>query len=549
MPNKQVNIIVSAKDLTKGAFNSASSGVKKLSKTTTAAFTTMAKATAASTAALYGLSKVGERGGKIEGVATGFKKNFKDSEDALNSLRKASLGTISDYDLMLSSNRAAMLGVTDDSKTLSKLLEIAAGRAQELGIETTKAFDDIVVGIGRGSPLILDNLGITTDKFQDMRDEIEATGKELSEAEKQQLLLASVMEDSAKPIENAATQIASMKAELVNLKDKAITLITPYIVNFFERLREAAKVIAEHLQPKIEELKMFFQDELLPRFQELSNWVRDEIIPRLGEFVTKAGELWEELGPVRDAILDLLDELVLPALLKGIEKLIEFATWLIDNTTKVVKFFNENEEAALALGVAITGIVTALVTLKTVALASGIWSGLTAAVSGVSAAIAFGPTCLIASIGGIGVATVAAVAVAGAALAGLAIYFQHAQQQLSAFEAATDEVRARANTAEDQVNMQRRAARAGMSTEDFAALDSAGRTAALRAAEGRSSGGYVEAGRPYIVGEERPELFVPKESGTILPSVSGINISNVNINNAMDFAAFTTELGLALGII
>jgi phage-related minor tail protein len=36
---------------------------------------------------------------------------------------------------------------------------------------------------------------------------------------------------------------------------------------------------------------------------------------------------------------------------------------------------------------------------------------------------------------------------------------------------------------------------------------------------GRASGGPVSAGQPYIVGERRPELFVPSTSGTVLPSV------------------------------
>jgi len=38
-------------------------------------------------------------------------------------------------------------------------------------------------------------------------------------------------------------------------------------------------------------------------------------------------------------------------------------------------------------------------------------------------------------------------------------------------------------------------------------------------AGGRQHGGPVMAGRAYIVGEKRPELFVPKQSGTIVPRV------------------------------
>ena len=35
----------------------------------------------------------------------------------------------------------------------------------------------------------------------------------------------------------------------------------------------------------------------------------------------------------------------------------------------------------------------------------------------------------------------------------------------------------------------------------------------------RANGGPVDAGKSYVVGEERPELFVPETSGTILPFV------------------------------
>ncbi len=51
----------------------------------------------------------------------------------------------------------------------------------------------------------------------------------------------------------------------------------------------------------------------------------------------------------------------------------------------------------------------------------------------------------------------------------------------------------------------------------------------------KKNGGPVQAGRPYIVGERQPELFVPRTSGTILPSVpSGgggtTNMITVNVD-------------------
>ena len=50
-----------------------------------------------------------------------------------------------------------------------------------------------------------------------------------------------------------------------------------------------------------------------------------------------------------------------------------------------------------------------------------------------------------------------------------------------------------------------------------------GITAGSAMVQFREKGGPVEAGKPYIVGEKRPELFIPDRSGTILPDTSALN--------------------------
>lgn len=60
---------------------------------------------------------------------------------------------------------------------------------------------------------------------------------------------------------------------------------------------------------------------------------------------------------------------------------------------------------------------------------------------------------------------------------------------------------------------------------------------------GRASGGPVNAGQPYIVGEKRPELFVPRVSGTIVPNLAGIGGQAVNLTvNAPGATAETVML-------
>ena len=122
-----------------------------------------------------------------------------DMSEILSALREASLGMVSDFDLMQAASRAMMLGVSADSEQLAQLMEVAALRGRAMGISTTQAFNDIVTGIGRASPMILDNLGIVVDaegKYQDYAESVGKTAEELTKAEKTQALLNGVLESS-----------------------------------------------------------------------------------------------------------------------------------------------------------------------------------------------------------------------------------------------------------------------------------------------------------------------------------------------------------------
>ena len=69
----------------------------------------------------------------------------------------------------------------------------------------------------------------------------------------------------------------------------------------------------------------------------------------------------------------------------------------------------------------------------------------------------------------------------------------------------------------------------------------------------RANGGPVKAGQPYIVGERQPELFVPRTSGTILPSTDiggGDNVTNmvtVNVDASGSSVAGSSTDAQALG--
>lgn len=47
--------------------------------------------------------------------------------------------------------------------------------------------------------------------------------------------------------------------------------------------------------------------------------------------------------------------------------------------------------------------------------------------------------------------------------------------------------------------------------------------------------GDVQPGRSYVVGEERPELFIPRAAGTIVPTLAGVMASGPSFTSVVHF--------------
>lgn len=145
-------------------------------------------------------------------------KSHASSAQMLASMQAASGGMISDFDLIQSANRAMMLGVADSADELSALMQIARTRGQAMGLSMTQAFSDLVTGLGRASPMILDNLGIVLDADTVNQEYAKSIGKvasALTEQEKKQALVNAVMKEAANnpaPIATGAPSAAQQAA-------------------------------------------------------------------------------------------------------------------------------------------------------------------------------------------------------------------------------------------------------------------------------------------------------------------------------------------------
>lgn len=120
------------------------------------------------------------------------------STQVLAQLRAESKGMISDTDLMLSANKAIMLNVADSGQEIADLMKVATVRGRAFGLSAQQAFEDIVTGIGRASPRILDNIGIIAygqKVFEDYAASIGKATDELDDMEKKQALLNLALQD------------------------------------------------------------------------------------------------------------------------------------------------------------------------------------------------------------------------------------------------------------------------------------------------------------------------------------------------------------------
>jgi len=175
------------------------------------------------------------------------------SDELLKSLKSASKGAISEYDLMLSANKAMVLGVATNSEQFSSLMEVARDRARAMGLTTTQAFNDIVTGIGRGSRMILDNLGIIVSLETANEDYAQSLGKTssaLTEDEKKQALLNAVLEQGQKTIDKtsqntmtASEMFEALKASIKDLSDGIGSNLLPVFSDMVVRIKDVVSNI------------------------------------------------------------------------------------------------------------------------------------------------------------------------------------------------------------------------------------------------------------------------------------------------------------------
>lgn len=289
----------------------------------------------------------------FEGFATA---SGQASDALLGDLNRASMGMVAQRDLMKSYNMATQLVGQSFANTLpdamQHLTKVSAATGEDMGF----MMDSLVRGVGRLSPMILDNLGIQvslTEAYDKFADANGLVASEMTKGEQQAALMAEVMSKletntAALPsvAGTAAQGIAAFKAQVQNAKDEIGTAFLPVLNGMLDSFMElwaehGPQVIAffrDHLAPAIGTVASFITSNLMPavegaggffqglmaKVQPVIDWFQNNIVPAfqpvidafqavLPPVLAAFGDLWTNvLQPAIQGFVGFLETSVLP---------------------------------------------------------------------------------------------------------------------------------------------------------------------------------------------------------------------------------------------
>lgn len=225
----------------------------------------------AAIAAVIALTKafldLGARGAPLQEIGLSFDRLTAgigiNSQKMLRDLQAASEGTISNFDLIKTASNA-LLGVSGDlgkslGEKLPDLLKIARVEADATGRSVNELFDNLVTGIKRGTPKMIETTGIIIDQkkaFQDYAKSLGITVAQLSDADRSQALLNATLTAGAQVVatlggamESNADKLDRQNATLTNIADTFAIAVQPAfgvvldstqkVLNLFQQLATA----------------------------------------------------------------------------------------------------------------------------------------------------------------------------------------------------------------------------------------------------------------------------------------------------------------------
>ncbi|MBU1743221.1 MAG: hypothetical protein KKC37_16930, partial [Proteobacteria bacterium] len=288
----------------------------------------------------------------LEGIGASFDVMAAKFGVSLDTMRTASGGAVSDFELMRMAN-VALTGAGEDfgkefGEKLPDLLEFARASARATGQDVGFLFNSLVTGIKRGSPLLIDNTGLVLKEGEANEAMAKSLGKTVEEltAEEKQIALLNATVDAGNAMveqygsaqDSAAMQIASFKTSIQNAKDEIGIAFLPVLQMVMEPLKELANAVIPVVVDAIQ--------NFATHFGTLVSMLQEGIAPMdaIGFFLVRMGVPPETVQSIKDFAA-------------GIQEFIAQAIVAIE---PIAKWISENvklQDVLIVLGAAIASVI------------------------------------------------------------------------------------------------------------------------------------------------------------------------------------------------
>lgn len=271
------------------------------------------------------------RAAQVESITTAFVNLNRSmgalATDTLPRLRKATKGTIGDFELMQAVNNAILLGVSKNVEEFEWLGVAARRLGKAVGRDTISAFQDLSYGIGRQSRLILDNLGLVVR----VGDAMEVYAKKVGKPVDKLTLLEQKMAFNQAAFQAIRDRIAQLGPDVDDLADAFGRFQATYS-NFLTDLQRGAAPLLTRVfnlvteiftasRPVFQQISMFLGragDQVAKLFEDFSRGTiknpfgtltafKDEIIPAIFRSLKNSFLAFLELAA--DMIMAVVDEI------------------------------------------------------------------------------------------------------------------------------------------------------------------------------------------------------------------------------------------------
>lgn len=228
---------------------------------------------------------------KLAAQGEGIRKAFERVGDPqlLQGLRDATRGTVSDLELMKNAVKASNFKIP--LQELAKLFEFARRRAKETGESVQFLVESITTGIGRKSPLILDNLGISAVELKKKLNGVSLEASSIGDvAQVVGAIATEELKNMGDEADSTADKMAQLTASTENLKEALGTIANEAIGPLTAGLAGITQAIADELT-ELDRLRDDLAKAGAPELQEALNREK-EILDKLeGELVARIGKI------------------------------------------------------------------------------------------------------------------------------------------------------------------------------------------------------------------------------------------------------------------